>query len=60
MCQNFGILYLRNGPMYKCQNFINDDRWGSPYSALEILTPTPKNFEKLGDKDFGVGPPRGP
>ena len=46
--------------MYKCQNFINDDRWGSPYSALEILTPTPKNFEKLGDKDFGVGPPRGP
>ena len=46
--------------MYKCQNFINDDRWGSPYSALEILTLTPKNFEKLGDKDFGVGPPRGP
>ena len=30
---------------------------GPPYNAIEILAPSPKNFEKLGVKYFGVGPP---
>ena len=58
--QNFEILYLRNGPRYKCQNFTTDGGWGSPYDALDILAHSPKNFEKLGDKDFGWVPPAAP
>ena len=51
---------LGNGPRYSHHNVIMHLRpLGSPYSALDILTLTPKNFEKLGKNVLGVGP-RGP
>ena len=44
--QNFGIFFRGNGPRYSYQIFTTYAPWGSPYSALDILTLTPKNFEK--------------
>ena len=58
--RNFGIFFRGNGPRYSYQIFTTDDPWGSPYSALDILTLTPKNFEKLGKNFFGGGGPRAP
>jgi len=58
--RNFGIFSCQNGLRYSCQNFIPDVPWGSPYSALEKLAPTPKIFGKFGKNFLGGGLPRGP
>jgi len=57
--RNFGIFSCQNGPRYSCQNFIPEGPWGSPFSALENLDPSPKIFVKFGENFFGGGPPRG-
>jgi len=54
--QNFGFFLRGNGPRYSYQNLPHTPL-GSPYNAIEILTLTPNNFDKLGKNFFGGGGP---
>ena len=51
---------LGNGPRYSYQNFTPYAPWGSPHNAIEILTLTPNNFEKLRKNFLDGGVPGAP